>query len=534
MKLNAFREHWIKRRVVPVKRLLMLAKASDSFWLWHQVICNDNYNYNYDYNYDYRPVYDIGASLSLTTDVGVLQASDYPFEVNLRDLVHGNLGSSVEINVLGIEELTPSELRTDLSKRVDGTVLRYTPQGNFLHNVLRIHAEIADASHHPTIGARQRAAVYSVTPSGSLQVIPTDRGNVPVEETLAVRIVDDVIGDPVKAAKNWTFQGANGTCLLASVGSALASLGEIDDGYEHLLSRTTVRIDANGNSIDENGNRILLADTGVDILIDGKPPYVEIIEPLTPEYLSKIDPRLRDDLRVGAIMPNPELKQNWGWVKTMFDAYNVPSHTGYASNFATLVQEIQVGNKIIAYVDAVELWRSPFTDFIDGNDWIPFSAERSVENHALWITGVKITDGEPYIIVNDSGLESGRSAEYPLKQFAEAFEDAEFIYTATGATAPDQTIQNQRQSIAEDITNYFAADKYSATTVEKVQQRFNRLLEDLDLLDSIALETPGFKAKVTEYKTAVENQRYDVLLDIGLQPTEIEEIAKIFEDVDVE
>jgi hypothetical protein len=448
------------------------------------------------------------------------------------------MGRYPRVNVTSIEEYTPSRLATDLRRTVrPDNIMEYTPQGNFLRNWLLMTAEIADEYHPPTILARSMSAPYSTIPRNP--VLP-QRGNVPDGETLAIKVVDDVIGDPEKMGKYWVNQGANGTCLLASVGSILSALGKIDDGYSDLLKRTVVKVNAHGQIVDDSGNVISLSQTGIDILIEGQAPYIQLTEPLTPEVLQRyegLQPGVTRGMVPGAILPNPNLRQNWGWVETMFDAYNVQNHTGYASNFATVIEELAAENKIVAYVDALELWRSPLTDFIESNDWIPFVAEKSVENHALWITGVEIDAGEAFVILNDSGNASGREAKYPLKKFLKAFEDSEFLYTATGVAAPDNDLQIDRAALQYDINSYHAdlldtsAGLLDDVTKNNFNKAFNALIKDDAFVDRVEATNPGFKARVRDYKGKVNAQKEKALRQIGLDPDSIDDI---YEDVDTE
>ena len=479
--------------------------------------------------------------LQIDERIALIDASNYPFSVNLRERISNIYGDSV-INILSIEEYTPSLLRTDLEGILDEEgVLTYDPQGNYLLNALVIRFEAADAQRPPTIQARRTGGVYG---SGSDPMFPVVSNPLqPADGTITVAIKDDIIGDPEILEQFWKHQGNNGTCLLEAVSASLRSLGLDDANFVNTLRRTTVRINAIGNIIDLDGNILSIEDIDADILIDGKPPYVYITEPLSPEYLAAVEllnPGISKLLKVGSIMPNPGLRQNWGWVETMFDAFDVDTHTGYATNFATLIEEIAAGNRVIAYVDAEELWRGDLIEFIDQNDWVPFAAARTAENHALWITGVEIDNGEAYIYVNDSGDREGRGRKYPLKKFAAAFEDSEFLYTATGPSAPDQAIQNQRKEIFDTIFTYVHPDGLQGSemaeriTQRLVENKFNRYISEERHLNAIEQVSPGFKAKVQAYKEAVNQQQTDVLTAIGLTEDEIAEIEKIFEEVDVE
>lgn len=479
----------------------------------------------------------------------VRASSAYPFKIDVSESLrlHG-AEPPFNINMVNVQEFTISDAQrhweedNPFVKMDEHGVITYSPQGNYLRNKLVITVEVADKNNPPGIFAAEKGDVYQGERSpGEIDREPI----VPKGTEVLVNVEDDVIGSPSELAKFWVNQGANGTCLLAAIASILNSEGIAD--FEDILSRTVVRINAHGQIIDDNGDVIPLSETGVDILIEGQAPYIQLAEPLLPEVAERFEelsPGITRFLAPNVIYPNPNLQQNWGWAEIMFDAYDIPNHTGYASNFATILEELESGNKIVAYVDAKELWQSPLIDFIDGNDWIPFSAERSIQNHALWITGVEVEGDEAFIVVNDSGDPSGREARYPLEKFLDSFEDAEFIYQATGHQAPDNHIQTERYALQTDISNVVSGRTVTIggvehrfpeisdfTDLQNFNRRFNDFLKDPDFIDAMDAEVPGFKARVGRYIGSVNEQRERVIRSLGLDPDEIE---KIFDDVDDE
>lgn len=490
-------------------------------------------------------------TLELETTKDISNASDYPFTIDLYALVSDNRGKNLNIEILSVKEYTPSLRKTDLTDAIDENgVLAYAPQGNYLRNRLVIEVEISEEFPKVSILARQTtqqaSSPYSTTPDGTRRLLPIGSEKQPkMKMVLGADVDDNVIGDPDEEARFWINQGNNGTCLLAAVGSILNSDGIAT--YDDLLARTVVRINAHGQIIDADGNVVSLDSTGVDILIDGQAPYIQIVEPLLPEVAQRYEeiyPGITKYIAPGVILPNPNLSQNWGWAEIMFDAFNVESHTGYASNFATILEELGEGNKIVAYVDGKELWQSPLVDFISGSEWIPFQAERSIQNHALWITGVEIDGDEAFILVNDSGDPSGRNKRYPLEKFLDSFEDAEFIYQATGRTAPDNAIQTERHALQSDISKVVSGriveingreiqfpENFDFTNLENFNRKFNNYLKDPDFVSAMDAELPGFKNRVGQYIAKVNEQRERVIRDLGLDPDEIEEI---FDEVDVE
>ena len=55
------------------------------------------------------------------------------------------------------------------------------------------------------------------------------------------------------------------------------------------------------------------------------------------------------------------------------------------------------------------------------------------------------------IIINDSGRASGHNASYTVDEFFSAWEDGEYIYTATGAVAPDNGLSAKGAELSDII-----------------------------------------------------------------------------------
>ena len=442
------------------------------------------------------------------------------------------------LTVLEIDEITRSLVKTDFTGALidEHNNLEYTPHGTYFRNWLKLRMRVEERTAQ-TIQARPFAVPYSTLGSASATYAN--------EITGFVRLDNDVIGDPEKMKEFFNNQGNDGTCLLAAVGSILQSSGA--GTFEELLQRSTVGVDAKGRYVvldanqnplfDEDGNFVYLDNHGgidllTDLFVDGNPMYVKFLEPPTELYASTLPNFVYQTFAVDRIYPNPTLSQNWGWIEMIFDEYNIPNHTGYATNFATIVEEIGAGNQIVAFVDATELWRSDsFLATILESGWSPLTYTRTAENHALWITGIEVEDGDAYVILNDSAMSDGAGVRYPLKDFVESFEDSEFTYTATG-NHPNPAIQTERDEIFQTVSDYYAGDPNSRVRDEAtLQQSLPKYLSDTELVYSIDQENPGFKDKAEAYKESVETNRRKVLESIGVDP---DEIAKIYEEADVE
>lgn len=543
--------------------------------------------YNYTYTYKdtpispldpprrrHIPIWDLGGSgggsapqpeiSGIFIDESLLKipASEFPFKINLSERIHNVQGDTV-LNILSITEATQSVRQTDFEDSLvyeNPFFIAYEPQGNFLHTTLKVKFEVSDALRSATPEAISSGSTYA---SPSVPVIMQPPSSLPpTEGELCIQIIDDVLGDPEKENEYWNFQGNNGTCLIASVGSILESQGVAT--FEEVLQRVTVGVnsagayvvlDENQNPVlDRNGQWLLYGTRGYDnstpdiLRIDGRFAYVKFLETPGQGYRNQISdarggitPRLEEVLKKGAIFPNPLLKQNWGWTEQIFDAYNVESHTGYASNFAEIIEELNAGNGIVAYIDAKELWNSKDNSLlarIIRSGWVPLDYARTVQNHAVWITGLDVSDPEnPVMIINDSGdQDDGAGARYPLKDFIASFEDAEFVYQATGKP-PNAPLQADRNSLVREVYDYYV-DYYTDRGrdandfCERVlAERFNEYLRNETLINLIDMQSPGFRDRVDAYKTAVEQNRVNVLEAVELDPDEIE---KIFEEVDVE
>lgn len=485
--------------------------------------------------------------------------SEYPFVINLRSYLHG-LPSDAIVNIASIAEYGVSTFETNFENALDANLnFTYAPRGNFLRNIIQLNLEITDPRRRGTGRVTQAASFYGGpgSPSEPPVNLPPIRTAPPEMATVTVQLCQNLATDASEQLSDfWNYQGHNGTCLIASVGSVLESLGVAS--FEEVLRRTTVGVDKDGNYVvlDRDGDPVYKDDgtylylseatdqSLVDIFIDGKPTYVKVLETLSAEYLEFFTENLGlsvEQVMDGLTMPNPDNPQDWSWTETMFSEFGVESHTGYMSNFATLIAELNAGNKVVAYVDAVELWRSPLTDAIVNSGWVPLAFGRSVENHMLWITGVDLSDpDEPIIILNDSGQEDGAGVRYPLERFLNAFEDSEFEYTATGFSAPDNELQVDRAGLMTEICAYQAdligtsSGLLSDVARDNFNKEFNELMEDRAFLERVDDFIPGFRERARNYKRNVNVQQQNVLRAMGLTSEQIARINQIYADVDEE
>lgn len=306
-------------------------------------------------------------------------------------------------------------------------------------------------SYSVTVRVRNRVGLSVTVSDVATPEAPQIGDN--VNHQLFIDFDNMIIGDPEEEERFWRNQGMNFTCAAVSVGSALTSLGVISDPFQVVRDATQI-IDSTTNQplgdvvIDISGNAIRNTPT---ILNRGEALYHQLAERAANDrYLLR---EIRWNLSVypvGRLADQNFTPQErgsfttWYGVNFLVDHYDVDYHVGFAYDFSWLVRELEAANKVIAFVDANEIWGDP--NFIqtaqivadrvpiqDGND-LPAGQVTSVQNHAIWITGIDLKDpANPKIIINDSGQPSGESATYSLPQFLASWEDAEFIYTAIGS-----------------------------------------------------------------------------------------------------
>ena len=223
---------------------------------------------------------------------------------------------------------------------------------------------------------------------------------------------------------------------------------------------------------------------------------------------------------------------------------------------------MEAGNNIIAVVDADELWSTngALLEEIHENaelDWdVSYTGFRpdplnSQESHALWITGIDVSNPEqPIIIVNDSNTAQGEgSARYSLQRFLAAWEDAEFLYVATGDESPDAGHQAETQAIAEIASTQFDVDvvRTTDTIAERLAfveehgtfwaiydymtptgltklsntypNMYQAIAADLDA------KSPGFNQRLADWVEDVTTEQQRIIDEYGLDPEDIKRVT---------
>lgn len=116
--------------------------------------------------------------------------------------------------------------------------------------------------------------------------------------------------------------------------------------------------------------------------------------------------------------------------KCLVDA-GIPCHQQVDANVYDLVNELQMGHKVIVGVDSGELWDNSFWD------WLKDLFVGDTPDHALIVAGIDMSDPDnPMVILTDPGT-GEPSAPYPLDQFMDAWKDSQCFMVATDVSTGD-------------------------------------------------------------------------------------------------
>ena len=114
--------------------------------------------------------------------------------------------------------------------------------------------------------------------------------------------------------------------------------------------------------------------------------------------------------------------------------FGIETHTKVDATAEDLISELQQGHSIIIPCDVGELWADTFLEHL----WEWMEDVLNMPDHVVWVTGIDMTDPDnPQVIVNDTGTFDGIGQRYPLSEFIDAWEDANFTYVATNEAPPD-------------------------------------------------------------------------------------------------
>jgi hypothetical protein len=506
------------------------------------------------------------------------------FSVNLKEKVSNTVGR-VEINALSIQEESVSAFSRPWSENNRfATVSRegqveYRPRGTYLWNVVDIEVEVADLLRIPTSPARQLGRVYSreEVPLPFIEV----EGSTPVKRKFKLVVDGNVVGDPVEADKFFESQGRDGTCLLVATATALESTGTTDaDGntitYERVYDDFTA-VYVQDYAPDASGR---LQPVGAPRLVkdanyktgNGAPMYARIDRNYGVDgglFRGRTWPTSVREYDYGGTQPTQQILpglpesaraigSGWGATGEIATFYGREAHSRYASDFTTLLADLEAGNPVIAIVDALELWEDP-TVIEDIQTYLDSGHEnlQSQAQHAVWITGVDISDpNNPVIIVNDSA--TGRSRRFSLTHFLSAWEDTEFGYMTISddaeAPTPLQTIvqenEKRRYTLRTQMREaiYGSSSDTASNSLETLLREEWSATEDLSrfspedlvymprgsrntILNELEKIKPGFKDRWKTWYENVENAQKTVEVDWGIN---LDNVKNVIDRVDFE
>lgn len=461
---------------------------------------------------------------------------NYPMKIDLYSHLRALLSEDdyINMNIKGVREESVSLRQTDFTHTIADGVLTYHPKGNFLRNILIVDVEISNPTHLPTLRGIENNDVYRDpdAPNRGLQLIgdepadttplrPADPGEdapppIEVEVPLAIDGLK-IFGDPDEVEKFWQDQESNGTCLFISMLASMQALKAEGSPHaagipDNILEDMETKLVLDASLVDDYG-RPLYPDQLPEGFILTEGGYVPYIRNQFGKGL--IDVNFRHDNHI------------YDLPKKVFDEYGVPSSTEYFSDLGSIIQNLQEGNKIIAVIDAQELWYSEVGQSLLGQEPPDgFHPLLTGENHAMWITGVELNEDGVFIVLNDSEGPSG-AVRMPLKEFVEAFEDSEFMgFVAGEAPTKSVELQAERNSLAADLQAFYQKS-FERSGITPHVESIEAVVRNSYRRDQIDRLIPGFAERALAYTTAVAAETRDLLSDYFTEE-EIDELNSIF------
>ena len=222
---------------------------------------------------------------------------------------------------------------------------------------------------------------------------------------------------------------------------------------------------------------------------------------------------------------NPASSGSWNSYTTILDNWNIPYHYGNGRNFAHILLELRAGNSVFVALDSKELWVGSLFELAAQkgdvlSQLVTGQEDDASVNHAAWITGIVVIDDVEYVVINDSGPDSGAANIYPMEQFIASFGDGFYTYIATG----DQSHYDgsHQRELYERIDNI-----PSEVTREIIKNRladdFYKGLESLLFTGILGEDTNEFIYNILTGDTDIYN---DVLEDAGLDAEKIDSIVE--------
>jgi hypothetical protein len=151
----------------------------------------------------------------------------------------------------------------------------------------------------------------------------------------------------------------------------------------------------------------------------------------------------------------PGLGTNPDEIGNLMDLSGIPNHSVMNATIEQLAIELQNGHGVIVGVNADELWDQGVLNDIKQFFLDAFGVDNvNPANHAVVVTGIDLSDPDkPKVIINDSGTPNGAAVKYPLDQFADAWENSGFYYTATDMPIPSSPYETP-SSMGFDVGDF--------------------------------------------------------------------------------
>ena len=163
-------------------------------------------------------------------------------------------------------------------------------------------------------------------------------------------------------------------------------------------------------------------------------------------------------------------------VGKMLDMAGVKTHQVTGATIYDLLNELVQGHRVIAGIDANELWNN---DSLTGKmkNWLMDTVGLQGGNHALIVAGLEVNPSNRHdvrVVLTDPGTGDLRT-EYPLCQFIDAWDDTNCFMVVTDEPAPYRYDPN----IGKEVPSGFALEplNYNSFVCQNGFQMTNDMIE---------------------------------------------------------
>ena len=373
-------------------------------------------------------------------------------------------------------------------------IVTYRPSGSYLSNRIRLLVEVTDQNYEASAPAEEAGEVYRG--DGDMEE-PSEGFDEAAENTrteeaeIALTNTSDIIGD-AGDSEYYESQGMNPTCAITATYALLKSGGHIPDdiSYDDFIRDFSTLVSGHVREGAVPVSTDPLRYRSSDIITTGN-----LIGEDAPPYLLNLPTRVREEIgNIGLyetvvdedgnilttryttqveqiFIPNGQRALTW-----MLDKTGVEYHTGHASDFTTLIRELEAGHKILVGVDYVELWNNSVITNSQVEADIHTPGINTRANHAIWITGIDLSDPDnPMIIINDSGQEDGAGQRYTLSTFFSAWEDSEYNFVSVGS---DDVPDNGHSKKGAELSDTMNSNLSITDLISDLPKETRQILEE--------------------------------------------------------